>query len=178
MCVSQVAENDVPCIFACMSGYSQTQFATDFRRSATCLEGNLRLRLFSASVKISFYGDPPTGLCVSIVEDLVQMGPSHLEPIKALLLFDYMRACTMSDWGSGRGKDNPFGIATPEDAYAQAKLNGVVIDRPQRFRKRWACIEFTPAWEMEHGVFIALRNGVPMHVAQDCAFPNGLPDQV
>jgi len=43
------------------------------------------------------------------------------------IIFSEVRA--VSDWGSGRGRDNPFGIHTIDDAYAQAPLKGIVIYR-------------------------------------------------
>jgi hypothetical protein len=57
-----------------------------------------------------------------------------------------------------------FGINTPEDIPARIKWEGFYVDDDQETVERIAFLTCYPAWEVEHGREIAIRNGVPVGI--------------
>jgi hypothetical protein len=110
-------------------------------------------------------------LHAEIVSDLVITSDMDLRALKALLLFHYTKTCGLCDWGSMRGRDNPFQIVTPDDAYNKSKVSGISIYNPERHRGRWCIIGMTTEWENEHGVYVSVRNGIIYGIAEDYNIP-------
>jgi hypothetical protein len=57
-----------------------------------------------------------------------------------------------------------FGINTPEDIQARIKWENFYIDDCQETLERIAFLTCHPAWDIEHGREIAIRNGVPVGI--------------
>ena len=57
-----------------------------------------------------------------------------------------------------------FGINTPEDIQARIEWEEFFVDDAQETLERIAFLTCHPAWEVEHGREVAIRNGVPVGV--------------
>ncbi len=57
-----------------------------------------------------------------------------------------------------------FGINTPEDIEARIEWEEFFVDDAQETLERIAFLTCHPAWEVEHGREVAIRNGVPVGV--------------
>jgi hypothetical protein len=110
-------------------------------------------------------------LHAAILSDLVNTNDMDLNALKAILLFHYTKMCGLCDWGGMRGRDNPFKILTPDDAYNKSALSGIAIYNPDRYRGRWCIIGMTTEWETEHGVYISIRNGIVHGLSFDYNIP-------
>lgn len=57
-----------------------------------------------------------------------------------------------------------FGLNTPEDIPARIEWEAFYVDDAQETLERIAFLTCHPAWEIEHGREIAIRNGVPVGI--------------
>jgi hypothetical protein len=125
--------------------------------------------MFSTPVPVRC--DEITDKHVTIINAMMEWDAMTLNAIKTVLLLDYFNQCSVTDWGLGRGRDNPFKIHTPDDAYAQSRLHRVLIDRPERYNGPWSIVGFNTEWESEHGVHVAVRGGWVWGIAFDYNIP-------
>jgi len=130
---------------------------------------NLTTQMFPAPVPVRC--DELTERHAAIINRIIDWNEMTLKAIKAVLLLDYVNQCGVTDWGHGSGRDNPFKIHTPDDAYAQARLKYVRIDRPERYKGLWSVVCFHVEWEAEHGAHVAMRGDWAWGIARDSETP-------
>lgn len=152
-----------------MNEYKYKQLRSNGKKVKYGYELNIFVPMFGHEVTV--YYKKVNRLHSEIISDIIRMDDMDLKALKVVLLLHYTIMCGMCDWGSGRGKDNPFNINTPDDAFGKSKLVGIHIYNPERYHTRWCMIEYTPEWEDEHGVCIAIRNGTVHGIAEDYNFP-------
>lgn len=152
-----------------MGKYSLDRLKAEAVKDTYSYELTLKVGMFPDPIVISM--DQLTEKHATIVSFLIDTGAVQLWATKAALMFHYITMCQGCAWGGQQGKDNPFQIHTPDDAWSKTKIKGFAIKRPERFKGNWAVLETSPEWEDEHGAFVAYLNGDVYGLAVDWDFP-------
>ena len=152
-----------------MPEYSLKRLKAEAVKDTYSYEVKIRIGMLPSPVSISM--DELTTRHARIISRLIDTGEVELRATKAALLFHYLTMCQSCDWGTGKGKDNPFGIHTPDDAWRKTKIKRFHIERPERFKRDWAILETLPEWDSEHGAFVAFLGGSVHGLATDRDFP-------